>query len=162
MAQVNKEVVEVIDDLRNKIDILKSIEGNNDPIVTAKIDSVKQKAIEVLSQVSKKVVEMSETTADSDEVISGLQVVQKRSKDFYDDALLKIDELLNGRKPKKYDEDVLGESKDEISDFFEENVVSVTDSKSNKSKNDRTKKSSKDIRSQAISVLREWLRPEGK
>lgn len=142
----------IINDLKSKIDeISKAGEGaTGDALV--KINDVKAKAIDVLTQVSNKVIETTNDIADDEEIEKIVSVVTSKSKQLYDNALNKIDELTkpeNVEKAKK----VVNDVKKDINDFFEREEVKNTI--------ESAKEVTVDIAEKAIDTLKDWLKTEG-
>lgn len=141
----------IINDLKSKIDeISKAGEGaTGDALV--KINDVKAKAIDVLTQVSNKVIETANDIADDEEIEKIVSVVTSKSKQLYDNALNKIDELTkpeNVEKAKK----VVNDVKKDINDFFEREEVKNTI--------ESAKEVTVDIAEKAIDTLKDWLKTE--
>lgn len=141
----------IINDLKSKIDeISKAGEGaTGDALV--KINDVKAKAIDVLTQVSNKVIETTNDIADDEEIEKIVSVVTSKSKQLYDNALNKIDELTkpeNVEKAKK----VVNDVKKDINDFFEREEVKNTI--------ESAKEVTVDIAEKALDTLKDWLKTE--
>lgn len=141
----------IINDLKSKIDeISKAGEGaTGDTLV--KINDVKAKAIDVLTQVSNKVIETTNDIADDEEIEKIVSVVTSKSKQLYDNALNKIDELTkpeNVEKAKK----VVNDVKKDINDFFEREEVKNTI--------ESAKEVTVDIAEKALDTLKDWLKTE--
>lgn len=141
----------IINDLKSKIDeISKAGEGaTGDALV--KINDVKAKAIDVLTQVSNKVIETANDIADDEEIEKIVSVVTSKSKQLYDNALNKIDELTkpeNVEKTKK----VVNDVKKDINDFFEREEVKNTI--------ESAKEVTVDIAEKALDTLKDWLKTE--
>lgn len=141
----------IINDLKSKIDeISKAGEGaTGDALV--KINDVKAKAIDVLTQVSNKVIETANDIADDEEIEKIVSVVTSKSKQLYDNALNKIDELT---KPENVDKakKVVNDVKKDINDFFEREEVKNTI--------ESAKEVTVDIAEKAIDTLKDWLKTE--
>lgn len=141
----------IINDLKSKIDeISKAGEGaTGDALV--KINDVKAKAIDVLTQVSNKVIETTNDIADDEEIEKIVSVVTSKSKQLYDNALNKIDELT---KPENVDKakKVVNDVKKDINDFFEREEVKNTI--------ESAKEVTVDIAEKAIDTLKDWLKTE--
>lgn len=141
----------IINDLKSKIDeISKAGEGaTGDALV--KINDVKAKAIDVLTQVSNKVIETTNDIADDEEIEKIVSVVTSKSKQLYDNALNKIDELT---KPENVEEakKVVNDVKKDINDFFEREEVKNTI--------ESAKEVTVDIAEKAIDTLKDWLKTE--
>ena len=141
----------IINDLKSKIDeISKAGEGaTGDALV--KINDVKAKAIDVLTQVSNKVIETANDITDDEEIEKIVSVVTSKSKQLYDNALNKIDELTkpeNVEKAKK----VVNDVKKDINDFFEREEVKNTI--------ESAKEVTVDIAEKALDTLKDWLKTE--
>lgn len=141
----------IINDLKSKIDeISKAGEGaTGDALV--KINDVKTKAIDVLTQVSNKVIETANDITDDEEIEKIVSVVTSKSKQLYDNALNKIDELTkpeNVEKTKK----VVNDVKKDINDFFEREEVKNTI--------ESAKEVTVDIAEKALDTLKDWLKTE--
>lgn len=141
----------IINDLKSKIDeISKAGEGaTGDALV--KINDVKAKAIDVLTQVSNKVIETANDIADDEEIEKIVSVVTSKSKQLYDNALNKIDELT---KPENVDKakKVVNDVKKDINDFFEREEVKNTI--------ESAKEVTVDIAEKALDTLKDWLKTE--
>lgn len=141
----------IINDLKSKIDeISKAGEGaTGDALI--KINDVKAKAIDVLTQVSNKVIETANDITDDEEIEKIVSVVTSKSKQLYDNALNKIDELTkpeNVEKAKK----VVNDVKKDINDFFEREEVKNTI--------ESAKEVTVDIAEKALDTLKDWLKTE--
>ena len=90
-------VNETIKDLHNKINEIKSIPDNG----SDKIVSIKNKTIEVLNNVLAKLDTTNEHEMDFEEMVKGLETVSNKSRQLYENALIKIkqinEELINSK-----------------------------------------------------------------
>lgn len=86
-------VNEVLSDLQKKINDIKgaaqAVEGPN----KEKVDAMVNKVSVVLVNAANKVAETAKTVSSSEELEKGIEIVKTKSKELYDYALAKIDEL---------------------------------------------------------------------
>lgn len=153
MAEYGKNVDEILEDLKNKIDELtKAGEGASGEAL-ARINEVKAKSINVLNQVSNKVIETANNVTDIDEIDSVVEMVSNKSKQLYENALTKINELIN---PETVDDakKLVKDVKKDINDFFEREEVKNTI--------ESAKEATVEIADKALDTLKEWLKPEDK
>lgn len=151
MAEYGKNVDEILEDLKNKIDELtKAGEGASGEAL-ARINEVKAKSINVLNQVSNKVIETANNVNDIDELDNVVEMVSNKSKRLYENALTKINELIN---PETVDDakKLVKDVKKDINDFFEREEVKNTI--------ESAKEATVEIADKALDTLKEWLKPE--
>lgn len=153
MADIKKNIDEVVTDLKNKIDELNNIGSDADIKDLAKINEIKQKAIAVLFQVSNKIIDASKNIADEVELEKCIEIVKVRSKELYDNALVKIDEIINSPKIEEIKEEI-NNAADDINAFFENEEI--------KNAANNVKETTLDITEKAVKTLKDWLKPEGK
>lgn len=147
MADINNNVNEVVQDLKRKIDELTKIDLDVDGESKAKINAVKQKAITVLNTAASKVVDIAKDITDENELQKGIDIIKVRSKELYDNAISKINELSN---TKVIDE--VKDIKDEINEFFEKEEI--------KNSTNNVKEVTVAIADKAVATLKQWLKPE--
>lgn len=153
MAEYGKNVDEILEDLKNKIDELtKAGEGASGEALV-RINEVKAKSINVLNQVSNKVIETANNVTDIDEIDSVVEMVSNKSKQLYENALTKINGLIN---PETVDDakKLVKDVKKDINDFFEREEVKNTI--------ESAKEATVEITDKALDTLKEWLKPEDK
>lgn len=153
MAEYGKKVDEILEDIKNEIDELtKAGEGASGEAL-ARINEVKAKSINVLNQVSNKVIETANNVTDIDEIDSVVEMVDKKSKQLYENASNKINELIN---PETVDDakKLVKDVKKDINDFFEREEVKNTI--------ESAKEATVEIADKALDTLKEWLKPEDK
>ena len=161
MADLEKNVSEVIEDLKKKISNLANTNVEADEQAMQKINEIKQKAITVLSQASNKIVETANSISDSEEIQKGIDIVTVKSKELYENAINKINELSSSDTVKQVKEEIetdvkqtIDEVKNSVEDFFEKDEV--------KDVIETVKEKTDDITEKALGTLKEWLKPEDK
>lgn len=166
MADIEKDVNEVVEDLKKKIDDINHAAENSDDDVKLKVNEIKDKAIDVLTMASNKVIDITKNVTDSQEVQNGINVVKARSKQLYENALKKIAEIKESKTYKDTSDYVnktvdqvknetnafITSAKDSIDEFFEKQEVKDTI--------DKAKIKTIDIAGKALEVLKQWLKPE--
>lgn len=153
MADIKNNIDEVVTDLKNKIDELNNIGSDADIKDLARINEIKQKAITVLFQVSNKIIDASKNIADEVELEKCIEIVKVRSKELYDNALVKINEIINSPKIEEIKEEI-NNAADDINAFFENEEI--------KNAANNVKETTLDITEKAVKTLKDWLKPEGK
>lgn len=157
MADIEKSVNEIIDDLKNKINELSKAGEDADDSAIQKINEIKQKAIGVLNQASNKVIETAKDFSDSEEVQKGIEIVKVKSKELYDNAMSRINELSSSNKVEQVKGDV-----QEVIEEIKENVETFLEKEEVKEVVDTVKDKTNNIADKAINTLKEWLKPEDK
>lgn len=169
MNDFEKNVDEVTADLKQKIDNLLNA-GNSEVNAETfvKISDIRKRAINVLKQALEKIVLINDEFADPNEISEGINVVKERSKELYETALARIQELEKIGAVEDMKEDIDDAAEDffedttelvdnarkEIDDFFaNENVEKVID---------KVVEEKSAVVSKTVSVLKDWLKPEGK
>lgn len=169
MNDFEKNVDEVITDLKQKIDNLLNA-GNSEVNAETfvKISDIRKRAINVLKQALEKIVLINDEFADPNEISEGINVVKERSKELYETALARIQELEKIGAVEDMKEDIedaaevffedttelVDNARKEIDDFFaNENVEKVID---------KVVEEKSAVVSKTVSVLKDWLKPEGK
>ena len=169
MNDFEKNVDEVTADLKQKIDNLLNA-GNSEVNAETfvKISDIRKRAINVLKQALEKIVLINDEFADPNEISEGINVVKERSKELYETALARIQELEKTGAVEDMKEDIDDAAEDffedttelvdnarkEIDDFFaNENVEKVID---------KVVEEKSAVVSKTVSVLKDWLKPEGK
>lgn len=169
MNDFEKNVDKVITDLKQKVDSLLDAGNTRVDVETLKkINGIKKKAADVLKQASEKVIQTADEFADSKELDECLIIVKERSKELYETALAKIQELEKDGAIEDIQENIEEATEDffedttelvdnarkEIDDFFaNENVEKVVD---------KVVEETSVVASKTVSVLKDWLKPEGK
>lgn len=153
MSDFENNVNEVIEDLKKKIEDISSLGKDAADDKLAKVNDVKQKAITVLTQVSNKISDSVNSAADLEDLENGIEVVKIRSKKLYDDAVKKIDKLINEEVVNEVKENIK-DVKNDIDEFFEKEEV--------KNALNDAKDVTVEIADKAINCLKEWLKPEDK
>lgn len=153
MADINNSVSQVVEDLKKKIDELNILGEDADVANLAKINDIKQKAIKVLLQVSNKIVDTAKNITDEDELNKSIEIVKVRSKELYDNAVCKINEIISAPIIEETS-DIVDDVRSDIDKFFEQEEI--------KNAANDVKEASEKIADKAVSALKEWLKPEGK
>lgn len=153
MAQTDI-VLEVIDDLKKKIDELKNVGNGIDGESAIKINEIKQKAINVLSQASNKIIESAKDLPDSQELEKGLEIIKNKSKELYENATSRINKIINDANAKNNIESIETAIESIANEDIKEEVVE-----------EPTVIEDKEISNlsyEAIEILKGWLKPEVK
>lgn len=157
MSDIENKVTEIINDLKNKIDELSLLGEGADADKLAKIKDVKQKAINVLTQVSNKISDTANSAVDTEELQNAIDVVKIRSRQLYDNAVSKINELMCAEEVEEIKEEVkevANDVKNDIDEFFKKEEI--------KNAINNVEDATVEITDKAINCLKEWLRPEEK
>lgn len=162
MDDIEKKVNDIIEDLNSKIEDLTNVGDCSDEATLAKVNEVKQKAITVLNLASKKITDTAKDFADSQEVEKGIEIVKFKSKELYDKAMLKINNIIGEDNTKEIKDnicdvaddvkDIATNVKSDIDDFFEKEEV--------KNAINNAKDVTVDVAEKALDTLRAWLKPE--
>lgn len=153
MADIQTSINEVVEDLKKKVEELSKAGNADDSETLQKINAIKQKAIYVLNEASNKVTQTAEEFAESEEIEQAIEIVKIKSKELYENALQKINEI-SKKEVVEEAKEVAKDVKEEINNFFEkEEVKDITES---------VKEVGTEIADKAVSTLKEWLKPEGK
>ena len=157
MSDIEKSVNEIVEDLKKKIDDISKAGNGADEESLRRINDIKQKAISVLNQASNKVMETAKNLSDSEEVQKGIEIVKVKSKELYDNALSRINELSSSNifeEVKQDVEEVIEEVKKDVGEIIEkEEVKEVVDT---------VKEKASELSEKAYSTLKDWLKPEDK
>lgn len=162
MADIEKKVNDVIEDLNKKIEDLTNAGDCSDEETLARVNEVKQKAISVLNLASKKVVETARDITNSQEVEEGIEVVKIKSKELYDKTMIKINEIVGVKNVQDLKEDISDVAEDvkdiavnvknDIDEFFEKEEI--------KNAIKDVKDVTVDVAEKALDTLKAWLKPE--
>lgn len=153
MADIERNINEIVEDLRTKIDELSNTGIQASGETLTKVNDIKRKAIDVLNQASLKVKEVANSTADSQDIEKSIEIVKEKSKLLYDNALEKISELINPKVTIQVNETAKNIKK-EINDFFEK--------EESKFEQEEAKIADVNIEEKAIETLKSWLKTEEK
>lgn len=153
MADIERNINEIVEDLRTKIDELSNAGIQASGETLTKVNDIKRKAIDVLNQASLKVKEVANSTADSQDIEKSIEIVKEKSKLLYDNALEKISELINPKVTIQVNETAKNIKK-EINDFFEK--------EESKFEQEEAKIADVNIEEKAIETLKSWLKTEEK
>lgn len=165
MVNLEKNVNEVVEDLKTKIDGINEAAEDVEGDAKVKVNEIKDKAVSVLDAASEKVVETYKSITDSEEVKNCIDVVKSKSKKLYDRTIAKIDEI---KKSKAYQDagnfvnktvdQVKSETgafiyntKENIDDFFAKEEV--------KNNIDKAKLKTVGIAEKGLEILKQWLKP---
>lgn len=157
MVDIKKNVSDLVEDLKNKIDELNELGSDAEINDLAKINDIKQKATAVLLQVSNKITDAAKEVTDVDELEKSVEIVKVRSKELYDNAIVKINEIVNSSKVEEIKQEVKEEVKDVVDDidaFFEKEEI--------KNASNTIKEATIEAVEKAVNILKDWLKPEGK
>lgn len=153
MADVEKSVNEIINDLKNKINNISSLGQNADKDKIAKVNDIKQKAIAVLTQVSNKIGDTLNSATNNEDLESAIEVIKIRSNKLYEDAVNKIDNIMRENVTQEVS-DIVEDVKKDIDEFFEkEEIKNVAHS---------AKDVTVEVADKAVKCLKDWLKPEEK
>lgn len=153
MADIERNINDIVEDLRTKIDELSNAGIQASGETLTKVNDIKRKAIDVLNQASLKVKEVANSTADSQDIEKSIEIVKEKSKLLYDNALEKISELINPKVTIQVNETAKNIKK-EINDFFEK--------EESKFEQEEAKIADVNIEEKAIETLKSWLKTEEK
>ena len=140
----NSEMIRAINDtvieLQNKIQFISGVVDGGDERIIA----VKQKTVEVLESVLKKV-SASSSELSIEDIYNGMETIDQKSRELYENALKKIEELRNdktaaGIMPETHTQDYQNAS----ANIHENSTLSVGE-----------------VSRQAIEIIKGWLIPEG-
>ena len=169
--KIEESVRETIEDLKKKIDSLSEAAKDDDVTVAEKINTVKNKAVKVFQDVGERLGTLIENNADEEELSKAIDTIRTRSKDLYDSALNKINEIkgsVNGEEAPENKEEkqsdpfyevtksignIVDDAKEGIDTFMNRDDVKETVNKA--------KSSAVDIAEKTLEILRGWLKPEG-
>ncbi len=173
---IEESVKEVIEDLKSKVDALTEAASGSDETVAEKVEAVKNKAVKVFQDVTERLKGLSESAANEEELAKAISTIKDKSKDLYENALNKIDELRGGKKEgsesekdatpaeqkedadpftevKKGIENIVADAKAEFDDFMHREDV--------KEAVDKAKVQAVDIAEKTLEILKGWLTPDG-
>lgn len=165
MANKN-DVNEVVEDLKQKIDSITAVADDVDDESRAKVEEIKNRAIKVLSNASDKILDTYKNVSNSDEVEKSIKVVKDKSKELYENALIKIDEVKRSQtysNTMDYVRRTAGQVKGETIDFFEgtkNNIDEFLAKPAVKDSIDKAKLKTVDVAEKALDTLKQWLKPE--
>ena len=165
MANKN-DVNEVVEDLKQKIDSITAVADDVDDESRAKVEEIKNRAIKVLSSASDKILDTYKNVSNSDEVEKSIKVVKDKSKELYENALKKIDEVKRSQtysNTMDYVRRTAGQVKGETIDFFEgtkNNIDEFLAKPAVKDSIDKAKLKTVDVAEKALDTLKQWLKPE--
>ena len=91
--KVETSVDELVEDLKAKIDEITKIGQAFDGQEKQRANEIVEKAVAILTNASNKVVETAKKFPESPEVLKGVEIVKAKSKDLYDNALAKLEEI---------------------------------------------------------------------
>lgn len=146
-------VNEIIEDLKNKIDEISKAGQDATGDALNKINEIKQKTIIVLSQASTKISDITNNVSDADEIELSLQIVKNKSKDLYENAINRINELSKTKSQNVSKQDTKIVKKENNNHFVIEEAKSTFDP---------SKAINEVLEAKALDTLRNWLKPEDK
>ena len=169
--QIEESVRELIEDLKNKVDTLTNTEDPKDEELARKVGIIRNKAIKAFNDASAKLAEMADHITNEEEAGKVIENVRNRSKEFYENALGKINELLPEKKEEEIREESVAEEKsDPVSDAGKsiDEIISNVGEEINNFMNredvrrvvDKTKEGIVDVAEKALEILKGWLAPE--
>ena len=185
---MDEKIEETVQEMKAKIDeITRKSEEINDNDLAAKANQIKDRAINVLNDVTKKLSTTATDLKESDDFKKVLEFVKTKSKELSDATLKKINELKEDQRIKEGFDNTFNFVKEKSNKFTEgikenEKVKGVIDDVSekggklidsvkvsvddllNKTELDEkiveVKNKTVDIAEKAVQALKEWLKPE--
>lgn len=185
---MDEKIEETVQEMKAKIDeITRKSEEINDNDLAAKANQIKDRAINVLNDVTKKLSTTANDLKESDDFKKVLEFVKTKSKELSDATLKKINELKEDQRIKEGFDNTFNfvkEKSNKLTEGIKENekVKSVIDDVSekggklidsvkvsvddllNKTELDEkiveVKNKTVDIAEKAVQALKEWLKPE--
>ena len=185
---MDEKIEETVQEMKAKIDeITKKSEEINDNDLAAKANQIKDRAINVLNDVTKKLSTTANDLKESDDFKKVLEFVKTKSKELSDATLKKINELKEDQRIKEGFDNTFNfvkEKSNKLTEGIKENekVKGVIDDVSekgsklidsvkvsvddllNKTELDEkiveVKNKTVDIAEKAVQALKEWLKPE--
>lgn len=157
MADMQKDVQEVVEDLKKRIEDITNAGKALDSESMSKINDIKKKAISVLTQASNKIVETANSFPDPKDMQRAIEIVNIKSRELYDNCLRKINEISNSQvvnDAKSEAKEIIKSAKDDISEFFEKEEV--------KNAINSAKTETVIIAEKALETLKNWLKTEDK
>ena len=178
---IEDSVRETVEDLKKKIDALTLSCEDADESIADKVDSIKDKAVRVFSDVTDKLNYVAATVSDEKELEQAIGVIKDKSKEFYDNAMSRISELKKEAAPEpEKAEEVLEEKKEEEKEKVEIDVVEevkkgiddlIVDAREGisgfmnredvRETVDKAKAGAVDIAEKTLDILKGWLMPDG-
>lgn len=157
MAQVDS-VLEVVEDLKKKIDELKATGSEVEGESLKKIDDIKQKAINVLSQASNKIIDSTNDITNPEEIERSLEIIKVKSKELFDNAMNRINSIIGFDEIKQIKADV-----EKTEDVVKEEVKVETDEVSEVKEDNKTidvqiENKLDELSYEAINILKDWLK----
>lgn len=149
MADINNEVLQVVEDLKLKIDKLNKAQDGVGGETLIKIKEVADKAIAILSEASNKILEIAEEGAEPEEIMQGLDVIKNKSKVLFENGMDRISEI-----KKASSVDKTNDTNKQIDDYF----VEAQKEPQRKFVSENQTELDKVV----VNILREWLKPEEK
>lgn len=148
MADINNEVMAVVQDLKEKIEKFNEAEAGASNLALEKIQEVTRKATSVLNDASNKILEVANEVTDPEEIKNGLDIIKNKSRVLFENTLAKIDEI----KKEFPIKNVIEDKKDEIDQYFSSAKKETIKKYINEDQSDLDKV--------VINVLVDWLKPE--
>ena len=157
MAQIDS-VLEVVEDLKKKIDELKATGSEVEGESLKKIDDIKQKAINVLSQASNKIIDSTNDITNPEEIERSLEIIKVKSKELFDNAMNRINSIIGFDEIKQIKADV-----EKTEDVVKEEVKVETDEVSEAKEDNRTidvqiENKLDELSYETINILKDWLK----
>lgn len=157
MAQVDS-VLEVVEDLKKKIDELKATGSEVEGESLKKIDDIKQKAINVLSQASNKIIDSTNDITNPEEIEKSLEIIKVKSKELFDNAMNRINSIIGFDEIKQIKADV-----EKTEGVVKEEVKVETDEVSEAKEDNKTidvqvENKLDELSYEAINILKDWLK----
>ena len=170
---MEEKVEETVKEMKERIDeITKSSQGIEDSDLASKANEIKDRAINVLNGVTKKLGASLNEVSDSEELKNVLEFVKVKSKALTEGTVAKLQELKDNEQLKKGLADagnfvkqqtdkikenenvqkVVGEVKEKTDEFFNKPEVAE--------KIESAKEMTLDVAEKAVKALKVWLRPD--
>ena len=157
---------ELINDLNEKIKALELAASGANDSVKEKAAHIKNKAVSVLNNAEDKIIELSETITDGEELESAIDLIRKKSDNLFDEAVIKINELdreETDSEGEQTQDDIVELIKDDKEEFEEYKPQKrVTAEEDDIPVGDREVKAEpvrSEVTQKTLEVLKNWLAP---
>ena len=149
---IEDSVKELVEDLKKKVEDLTAATQGSDEKIAESVNMVRDKAVKVFCEAAQKASQMAEEVKDDEEFNKAIAKMKVKSKELYENALEKINELKSTAASVDL-KDTAESVKNNIDEFMNREEVKKTV--------DNAKLATVEIAEKALETLKGWLMPDG-
>jgi len=149
---IEDSVKELVEDLKKKVEDLTAAAEGSDEKIAETVNMVRDRTVKVFCEAAQKASQMAEEVKDDEEFNKAIAKMKSKSKELYESALEKINELKSTAAAADF-KGTAESVKNNIDEFMNREEVKQTV--------DAAKVATVEIAEKALETLKGWLMPDG-